>query len=249
MKIVIVEDEIFASNRLKKILYEINSRNEIVAILNSVTTSIKWFKNNSSYDIVFMDIQLSDGLSLEIFDTVKISKPIIFTTAYDEYALQAFKFNSIDYILKPVDKILVEKAMKKWENLQTSSFTLEIEKLQNYYNKQKYKERFLVNAGATYLPLPSSKIAYFYINNQLVNIMTFNKERYILDEPLDSLEDQLDPKHFFRINRQMLINFDAIIKIHAYFGNRLRLALKPPFAKDVIVSKRKTPEFKEWLGK
>jgi two-component system LytT family response regulator len=249
MRIVIIEDEFYASERLKKILKKIDVNNQVIAALNSVSACVKWFQNNSNYDIVFMDIQLSDGLSLEIFDQVKISKPIIFTTAYDEYALQAFKVNSIDYILKPVDKSMVEKALDKWKNLQNSSFALEIEKLQEYYNKQDYKDRFLVNTGATYLPIQTSKIAYFYINNQLVNIKTFDEERYILDVPLDSLEVEINPKHFFRINRQMLINFTAIVKIHTYFGNRLRLELKPSFSKDVIVSKRKTPEFKEWLGK
>ena len=252
MKIVIVEDEFYAQERLKARLLKVEPESEIIAVLDSVEESVKWFQENKQPDLLFCDIQLSDGISLEIFDKVEIDCPVIFTTAYDEYALQAFKVNSIDYLLKPISEKDLIKAFQKFKKLggekkDTSNIDIKNLLKQLGNSDKKYKSRFLVKTGAVMSTINIDEVAYFYIKNQLVYLVTLNNKEYIIDPTLDVIEDTIDPADFFRINRQMIVAFKAIKEIHPHFHNRLKLNLQPETEEEVIVSKRKSSTFKEWL--
>ncbi|MCD6182635.1 MAG: response regulator transcription factor [Candidatus Cloacimonetes bacterium] len=252
MKIVIVEDEFYAAERLQKMLNNFEESLQCIALLESVQQAVAWFQENSDYDLVFMDIQLADGISLEIFSQVDIVAPIIFTTAYDDYALKAFEVNSVDYLLKPISAEKLARSLRKLKEL--SGFSRrsqqdQIERLAGFLQKipVQYKSRFLVKTGAVLLPIAIENVAYFTIRNQLTNLVTKGGKRYVLEFTLDEIEEAIDPRLFYRINRQMLLSFGAVIKIHPYFSNRLLLDVQPPVDDDIIVSKRKVPAFKEWL--
>lgn len=254
MKVVIIEDEISASNRLKRHLQNIDSSIEVLTVLESIEDAIEWLSNNEEPNLIFMDIQLSDGLSFEIFDEIKIDCPVIFTTAYNEYAVKAFKVNSIDYLLKPIDPKELGASLQKYYQLnQMSKYNTEIDLKPLMQalkiDKRKYKSRFLIKKGKSLIVLPIDTISYFCIQNQLVYAVTQDGSKHLIDFPLDEIEDMIDPSCFFRINRQMIVAVDSIITINDYFNSRLKLTLKSAPNSDTIVSREKVTDFKKWLDR
>ncbi|MDP8269143.1 MAG: LytTR family DNA-binding domain-containing protein [Candidatus Tenebribacter davisii] len=248
MKIIIIEDEIPAAERLEKLIINLQPAAEILIVLDSVKRAVEWFGQNNEYDLVFMDIHLADGLSFNIFQKVKIEKPIIFTTAYDEYALEAFEVNSIDYLLKPISESRLQKSFAKVELLKGENDNKKmmdiLNSLQN--RQQHYKSRFLVKVGSVLHPISVDKISLFYIDNQLIKLQTLKGNNYVLDQSLDDIENGLNPEDFFRISRQMIVAAASIRKIESFFSSRLILTLDPEHS-DVIVSKRKVTAFKLWM--
>jgi two-component system LytT family response regulator len=253
MKVLILEDEFYASDRLKKLLRIIDSSIEILAVIETVENAILWIKNNREPDLMFVDIQLSDGISLDIFEKIQVECAIIFTTAYDEYAIQAFKVNSIDYLLKPINLKNLKNSIEKYKRLKdkyAGEIRENIKILMNQLDlkKEKYKTRLLVKTGSVMQSINIEKIAYFFIKNQLCFLMTKDKERFALDYNLDEIERLVNPEMFFRVNRQVIVSQKSIKKIHPFFSSRLLLDLEPDTSEDVIVSKRKVSLFKKWMG-
>ena len=249
MKIVIVEDEFYAVKRLESLINQLVENPRIIEKIDSVEDAVTFFGNNTEFDLVFLDIQLSDGNSFQIFDQTDIKTPIIFTTAYDEYALDAFKVNSIDYLLKPINKKDLKKSLNKMNRLTKDKQASSIQNLMDMIagKEKNYKERFLVKIGEIMKPVSISNIAYFFTENQLVYLVTKNKNEYRIEFTLTKISKKLNPKYFFRINRQMIVAYDYIKEIQPYFNNRLILELSPEFSEDVVVSKRKSSEFLEWI--
>lgn len=251
MKVLIIEDEAPAFRRLQKVLEELNPGIEIVEVIDSVCESVKWFNNHSCPDIIFMDIQLSDGLSFEIFESVQIKRPVIFTTAFDEYMLRAFKVNSIDYLLKPIKKEDLEQSLEKYKSLKSSfSDTTDINSLisQIRLDDKKYKHRFLVKLGERLISVLTEDIAFFYMHNGLVYLKTHAGRGYIMDCTLDELTHQLDPEDFFRVNRQYILNYPSIKTVHKWHKGKLMLETYLPIEEQITISVEKASQFKEWFG-
>ncbi|MGD9160949.1 MAG: LytTR family DNA-binding domain-containing protein [Desulfobacteraceae bacterium] len=255
MKIVILEDEAPAAKRLINQLNKIDPGTEIITVLESVDEAVKWFRKNEKPELAFLDVQLADGTCFDIFEETDPGCPIIFVTAYDEYALKAFKLNSIDYLLKPVDPEELEQSLKKFNDLrnqyQKSSSINELEALLKDFRsiRKEYKKRFLIKTGDSYHYVQCTDIAYFYIEDQLVHITTHTGKTHVIDNSLDDLEKDLDPGEFNRINRQMILSAGSIRSIHRWFNSRLKVELVPSFSKDVIVSREKVKDFKAWLDR
>ena len=255
MKVLIIEDEENAAIRLSNLLRNISPDIEFLDVLNSIESSVKWFLSNPSPDLVFLDIQLADGLSFRIFDLVKVECPIIFTTAFDEFAVKAFEVNSIDYLLKPINEEKLVKSIQKFNNLQYNVNNDEVqqqmlEMLKIYKNSvEDYKTRFLINKADRLVIVPIEDIAFFVAENKEVQLITSDNKHYFVYESLDKLEKQLNPANFFRINRQIILSVNSIEKIANYFNYKLKLTLKPTTEKDIIVGRKKVKEFKEWLNK
>lgn len=257
MKIIIIEDEIPAANRLEKLILECIPDANILEILDTVEDAVEWFQNNEHPDIVFSDIQLADGISFEIYEQVEVKSPIVFTTAYDQYAIKAFELNSIDYLLKPFTKEQLQKSFEKLSNAQPSqtgeSLSVSSLDLTNIVQNaltgkgNSYKQRFLISKGDVLIPLPASEVAYIFTEDKAVLIKTHDGKNYFLNYSLDELEVQLDPSNFFRLNRQFITSLDAIAKISQYFNGKLKVDLKPTQEGEIIVSRAKTPVFKSWL--
>lgn len=251
INVLIIEDEESAFDNLKRILFEINESTNIVSWLQSVEHSIDWFNSNSLPDIIFLDIHLSDDLSFKIFEKVNVTCPIIFTTAYDEYAIKAFELNSIDYLLKPITKKTVEKALYKYHSNvlpHAKPFDKLIEDLKSISTIKKYKERFLVNKGDELKIILISEIAYFY-KKDFTYIVLDNGERYPIKFTLEELAKLLNPTYFYRINRQLITNVKAISKISLWFKGKLKLHLVPDFEETIYVSREKSTDFKKWMDK
>lgn len=253
MNVVIIEDEAFAALRLKKMIQEYNPEIKILAELESVAESLKWFKSNPEPDLIFLDIHLEDDLSFAIFDQVNISSPVIFTTAFDEYAIKAFKLKSIDYLLKPIVHEELASALKKYE--QFSGLHHKEVDLQSLYNlltnsEKKYRERFSISVGTKIKMVEVKDIAYFFVLNKGTYLRTSQGNTYNVDFTLDKLEEMLDPASFFRINRKYLINISSIANMQAYSRGRVKLELKPAADEefDTIVSIDRSGEFKGWLN-
>ncbi|GGD43761.1 DNA-binding response regulator [Emticicia aquatilis] len=250
MKIVIIEDEIAAANQLKFLLNQINTEYEIVAILESVQEAISWFSANGSPDLIFSDIQLADGISFEIYEQVKINAPIIFITAFDEYAIRAFKLNSVDYILKPLDIDSLSFAIEKFNNQQlVKQETLNELIKQQAFSQKSYRKSFLVRYRDKLLPIKSSEFAFFYIENGLVFGQLFDGRKHLLDFKLEDLENQLDPQEFIRANRQYLLSRNSILEIQPYINSRVLVKTNPTSPYEVIISKEKVTSFKKWFEK
>lgn len=246
---VIVEDEKPAARRLARMLSEESLH--CIAQLHDVSSSIAWFKENPSPSIVFLDIQLSDGLSFEIFEKVNIKCPIIFTTAYDEYALRAFKLNSIDYLLKPIDRFELKEAVNKYKE-QSKNDQGTLFELQQFMQQQlalsHYKKRFSVQIGQQIKTFAVEDVALFYSEDKATHALLFQGRSYVLDFSLDELENQLEPSLFFRINRKFIVHHQAIENIYMYSNSRLKLEIKPNFQEMMIVSRERVKSFKTWLG-
>ncbi len=255
MKVLIVEDEPFAQNELKRLLAKTRFNVEVLDCTDSVEDTVRWLNNNPSPDLIFLDIQLSDGLSFEIFKQTRVSAPIIFTTAFDEYAIRAFKLNSIDYLLKPIKQDELEEAIEKLEALkkqfskgQTGLDTEQIEKLLNF-KKPEYKSRFIAKIGDQIKYIDIKDVAYFYAEDNEVFLITISKNRYIIEFTLDQLEKLLDPLQFYRVNRSYIVFINSITKINKYFNSRLHLELTPDTTDEVLISRVKVPEFLKWMDK
>lgn len=253
MKILIIEDEPEAASRLSNLLRELKPGTTIIGSLDSVRGAVKWLTDNPSPDLVFMDIQLADGLSFEIFERVEIKAPVIFTTAYNEYALKAFKVNSIDYILKPLDKEEVAAAFRKYENLtgQSQSRDKMIESIGTAMQMltKRFKERFVIKVGEHLRSIDVNDIIYFYSQEKTTFAQGSDSRKHILDFTLDQLEGLLNPARFFRINRKYIVSVDSIRDMISHTNSRLKLLLKSSDDDDVIVARERVQEFKDWLDK
>lgn len=249
MKVVIIEDEKPAARRLSRMLNEFGI--EPITMLHSVEESINWFCNNEHPDLLFLDIQLSDGLSFEIFEEVDIKSAIIFTTAYDEYALKAFKLNSVDYLLKPIDSDELENAIKQYENsLKVApKVTFNLNQLQDLISPstKKYKKRFTVKIGQHLKMISCDTIECIYSENKATHIFTKDNRSYLLEETLDQLEQILEPKTFFRASRKFFINVNSIKDIISYTNSRLKLVLNNYSESEIIVSRERVKDFKNWI--
>lgn len=250
MKILIIEDEIPAATRLEKMILACRPDAEILEVIDTVEDAIDWFEHNDEPDVVFSDIQLADGVSFDVFEQIEVDCPVVFVTAYDEYAIKAFELNSIDYLLKPFTEEALEKSFKKLDKLMASDESLNVDFntiLSTVKGGKPYKQRFLISKGDSLIPLNVSDIAYVYTEDKAVMIKTKSAKSYFINYSLDELESQLDPNDFFRLNRQFITSLSAIDKISQYFNGKLKIELDPKQEGEVIVSRAKTPLFKNWL--
>ena len=251
MRTLIVEDEKAAVSNLKALLADIAPQYEVIAVTDSIIESIKLLHDNPMPELIFMDIHLADGSAFEIFGRVQITCPIIFTTAYDEYALRAFKVNSVDYLLKPIGEKDIKRAMDKLHLLIDSKQkdSQPLSELIRMMNEQKqYKSYFLIpTKGSKLLPLPAESIACFFIDNGIVKAITKENKSYIIPHTLDELKECLNPKFFFRVNRQSIIAKNAVKDIDYWFNGRLSINLTIPTKDKILVTKTRVSEFKEWF--
>jgi DNA-binding LytR/AlgR family response regulator len=252
MRVIIIEDETPAANRLAKLLHSYDEDIEIVKKLDSVESSVVYLNSAENIDLIFMDIQLADGISFDIFEKVSISSPVIFTTAFDQYTLKAFKVNSIDYLLKPIDETELQKSLEKYQQFhqkKENDFPNKMMKLLQDMNAVKYKERLLIKRGQQLSYLKTENMAHSFADGKLCYAVDFNGTKYLLENNLSQLEEQLQPNNFFRINRHLLVNIETIKKVHTWLGGRLKLEIAPITAVETIVSRERVNDFKEWLGK
>ena len=259
MRAYIIEDEPLGLNRLIKLLEEIDPKIQVIGHAETIKSSVWWLQNNAQPDLIFMDIELADGQCFEIFKQVQIMAPVIFTTSYDEYALHAFKVNSLDYLLKPVRKDDLTRSLQKYQHLQShfgqQSMSLQLEALlpdlqQRDRQVSNYRNRFLVKQGQRLLTIETQEIAWFNADGKIVFMMTWGGQRHMMDYTLDQLERLVDPNMFYRANRSFILNIKSIRTIHPYFNGKLKLTLHPaPEETEVVVSKEKSNNFKSWLGK
>jgi len=251
MKILIVEDEPLAATQLKMLLSKVDAESVVVAECDTVESAVKWFKDNPLPDLAFFDIQLGDGLSFEIFRRINIDVPVIFTTAFDQYAIQAFKVNSIDYLLKPINKDELAGAINKFRQrqantLQTVTPAL-IQSLIATASKTNFKKRFLVKIGDKLRTVESSSVCYFYSYQKGTFLKADDGRNYLLDITLEVIEEWVDPGKFFRINRKYLVALDSIVEIYPYSNSRYKLKVKNQEEDDFLVAREKAKTFKEWL--
>lgn len=252
MDVLIIEDEMLAAERLQSLIQHYDPTIKIVAILESIEESVEWIQSKPAPDLLFVDIHLSDGHSFEIFKRVNITKPVIFTTAFDNYALEAFKVFSIDYILKPVTAVALGNAINKYKNIAAGNTRNNYAELSDHIiinNHQLYKERFLAKVGQRSFFIATGEIAYFFADNKIVYLVDHQGNRFIISHTLEKLELQLDPHQFFRVNRKMIVHAKAIEQIKPYFNNRLKVLLKGIKAdEEIIISRERVNDFKRWAG-
>jgi len=248
MKVIIVENERLAAEKLEKMLIKIDPELLVLDRIESVIDAINWLSTNEPPDLIFLDIQLDDGLSFEIFDSVKVDTPIIFTTAYDQYAIKAFQVNSVDYLLKPIEESALKKALDKFRNLHQNQ---QIDKINLLYQQivNNYKSRFFVKIGNHFHSIAINEIQCFLIQQRATFLRTMSGKKYDVDYSLDQLQKLVDPSVFFRINRNYLIHINAIQDIYSYSSNRLGVKLKMLDHLDMIVSRDKVADFKMWLDR
>lgn len=259
MKVFIVEDEELAVKKLRKTLESVDNTAEVVGVADSIRASVTWLQNNPAPDLILMDIELCDGQSFEIFDKVEVKSTVIFTTSYDEYALKAFKVNSVDYLLKPVQKEDLKTALAKLQSMKTMygaksdapALNVEslVKELQLKLQPREFRKRFLVKHAQKLVSIDVEEVAYFYSDGRLNFFKTYDNRKFVVDYTMDELEEMLDPERYFRISRAFYVSIISIDQIHDYFGNRLLLHLKPAVDKEAIVSREKVTEFKQWMGK
>ena len=251
MKVVIIEDEVIAADNTKNAILAYHGDIEIIKLLRSVSEAIRWLSVHlDKVDILFMDIKLTDGLSFDIFDHVTINKPIIFTTAYDEYALKAFEVNSIDYLLKPITEEDVSKAIEKFKTVSSSLKTINYKLLaeQIALQKRSFKKRFLVKSMNSLISINIEDIAFFLAEGNFVCLRTFNNKTHAINYSLENLEEILSPELFFRATRNIIVNIQSIQKAHPYFKGRIKLEILPEFQQDIIISNKNASLFKEWMN-
>ena len=250
MDVLIFEDEKLASERLVELLKEMRPQLNVVNSIKSVEAGVLWLQNNEQPDLIISDIQLLDGTSFEIFSEVKIECPVIFTTAYDQYAIKAFEVNSVDYLLKPIQQEKLEAALQKFEQKSGgSSGGFNMDELRSLISSPtpEYKSRFLVKVGQRIRAIPIEKVAYFFSRDKLTYIVSFENQKYPIDQTLEELEGLINPKDFFRVNRKFVVHFNSVADIHPYFRGRVKLGLSPDIDEEIVVSSEKTPVFKKWL--
>ncbi|MEI9945937.1 MAG: LytTR family DNA-binding domain-containing protein [Chitinophagaceae bacterium] len=262
MKILIVEDEDLAVKKIQKTLAAVDAEAEVAGITDSIKSTVEWLQQNDQPDLILMDIELADGQSFEIFNLVEVKSPVVFTTSYDEYALKAFKVNSIDYLLKPVQKEELQNALDKYKKMKESyasktddeekgggNLDLIVKELQKKLQPKEYRKRFLVKHAQKLVSVEIGEIAYFFSDGRLNFFKTHDNRKFVVDYTMDELEDMLDPQQYFRISRSFYVSVNCIDKIDDYFGNRLILQLKPVVDKEALVSREKVTDFKKWMGK
>ena len=251
MRVIIIEDELPAANRLAKMLQNISDELDVVKRIDSVEAGVKYLQSADNIDLIFMDIQLADGLSFDIFEQTIVKAPVIFTTAFDQYTLKAFKVNSIDYLLKPVDEKELEQAVEKYRQLydkKENGFSEKIMKMVQEMKTARFKERLLIKRGQQLSYLKTESTAYCYADGKLCYAVDFSSNKYLLESNLSQLEEQLQPNKFYRINRHLLVNIEAVSKVHTWLGGRLKLEILPTTKSDTVVSRERVNGFKEWLG-
>jgi two-component system, LytTR family, response regulator len=254
MKTIILEDEPLVAKDLQKLLIQIEPSIQIIAVLDSLQSSIEYFKTHDAPDLLLMDIQLSDGVSFDLLKHVDIRCPIIFTTAYNEYAIRAFKVNSVDYLLKPVDKIELQTALEKFKKMKAAHGSDVHEQIQWAVNqlttsteKKIYKERFMVHSGKSFLVVPHANVAYF-VKDTLIYLVTNDKQQFLTDfQTMEELEDLLDPKLFYRANRQYLVSVHAVDSFRTDIYSKMVLQLKNPLNLNIDISREKAQAFKNWI--
>ncbi len=249
---LIIEDEPAASRRLQKLIKEIDPFIEIVATLDSISSAISWFRDHAQPDLLFLDIHLGDGLSFNIFEKLDITCPVIFTTAYDEYAIKAFKLNSIDYLLKPIKREELKFSIEKLKK-NTTNDTIHLQTIQsifdNYRNREEqWRKRFMVSFGDKIKAIEVLEIAYFVIIEKSTFLTTFSNDSYGINFSLEQLDEILDPQKFYRVNRKFIVNYEAIKNMWSYSRSRVKIELQPQPLEDVIVSTDRSSGFKEWLN-
>ncbi|HEY9045674.1 MAG TPA: LytTR family DNA-binding domain-containing protein [Ohtaekwangia sp.] len=253
MKVVIIEDEVPAAEKLERYLHKYDASIEIVAQFDSVKNTVPWLQENQdTIDLIFMDIQLTDGLSFQVFQQVQVRKPVIFTTAYNEFALDAFKVNSIDYLLKPITFTDLSASLHKLQVLreQFSASTDQSQRIQQAFSNTKtsaYKNRFMVKVGEHIRSVTTDQIVVLYADGRDVYLVTSQQKKFIIDYTLESLESVLDPQLFFRLNRTFIVNINAIKDVLVYSNSRLKITLLQEFDKEIIVSREKVQDFKTWF--
>jgi DNA-binding LytR/AlgR family response regulator len=252
MNILLIEDEPQAARRLEKLVKSILPDSKILASIDSVRNSVQWFQSNAAPELIFMDIQLADGVSFKIFEQVEIKSPVIFTTAYDEYALKAFKVNSIDYILKPVDEQELRSAIQKFQRLRAAA--TEENKMENIslaiqMLTRRYKERFVIKIGERLKSVDTDDILFFFSMEKATFAQTKDGKKHILDFTLDQVEELIDPQKFFRINRKYIVQVKSIQEMFSYTNSRLRLLLKMSDDHEIIVARERVQLFKDWFDK
>jgi DNA-binding LytR/AlgR family response regulator len=251
MKIVIIEDEPATAKRLENLVQELLPGVINLATIDTVEESIAFFQNNPHPDLAFMDIQLADGISFDIFEKVEINCPVIFTTAYDQYAIKAFQVNSIDYLLKPIKQQELANSLKKYQKVAAPSPVVlpDYQQLAELIRQQSKPglKRIVVKIGQTIKATDISEIAYFTVENKLVYAFPKKGNRFPVDQTMDFLENELDPKQFFRVNRGIIVSFESIQSMFSYSKSRIKILLNPPYSEDIITSSERTNQFKEWL--
>lgn len=259
MRILIIEDEDLAVKKLQKTLASVEPNAVVAGIADSIRSAVEWLQDNQQPDLILMDIELADGQSFEIFNLVEVKSPVIFTTSYDEFALKAFKVNSIDYLLKPIQKEELQAALSKFRQLKGSHSGSDdqtginidslVKQLQQKLQPKDFRKRFLVKFAQKLVSIEVDDIAYFYSDGRLNFFKTKDNKKYVVDYTMDELEDMLNPEKYFRISRSFYVSVESIDKIEDYFGNRLILQLKPEVDKEALVSREKVTDFKKWMGK
>lgn len=254
MKVLIVEDEELAVKKLQKTLAAVDDSIDVTGVTDSIKGTLEWLQDNPAPDLILMDIELADGQSFEIFKMTEVKSPVIFTTSYDEYALKAFKVNSVDYLLKPVQQEELQAAINKFRKMkggENPGISLEniVKELQQKLQPKEYRKRFLVKHAQKLLSVEVDDIAYFYSDGRLNFFKTGDNRKFVVDYTMDELEEMLDPEKYFRISRSFYVSISSIDKIEDYFGNRLILQLKPAVDKEALVSREKVTDFKKWMGK
>jgi DNA-binding LytR/AlgR family response regulator len=253
MRVVIIEDEQLTAQRLENMLRKYDASVEIAATIPSVAEAIEWFKSNPDPELAFMDIHLEDGQCFSIFENINLQVPVIFTTAYDEYTIKAFKVNSVDYLMKPLNYDELVQAIEKFKRVhsQKPEGPQGLENLLQSLNRKEpeYKDRFLVSIGSRLRTIEAADINYFYSAEKITFLVTKDNQRFPIDYSLDKLAMTLNPKEYYRINRQMMVKLSAISNIHVYPKGKIKLDLVPIMKEEVFVSLDKVVEFKDWLGK
>jgi DNA-binding LytR/AlgR family response regulator len=251
MNVLVIENEHPAADKIVRLLKKLDKSIAVLDVIETVEEAINRLQENPQPDLILMDIQLDDGLCFEIFDTVNVDIPVIFTTAYDEYTLRAFKVNSIDYLLKPVDEESLRSALAKFKKLNADKdpFRRDFRQLINEFRNQ-YKSRFLIRIGEKFRSVPSVEISHFHITERSVFLSDYNGRDYGIDNSLDHLQEILDPRKFFRINRECIVNIDSISLMYSYSSSRLQLTLKGREQNELfVVSRDKVADFKKWIDK
>jgi len=251
MRVLIIEDEKMAANRLEKLAKSVDDEIEILAKLDTVTGSVAWLSANKPPDLIFMDIQLADGLSFEIFDHTTVEAPVIFTTAYDEYALKAFKVNSIDYLLKPIDADELKEALNKLNKVRIHNIANPADQIAKAMEmlSNKYKQRFLVKTGEHIKSIPTDEIAYFFSRDKASYCHTIDGKNFLIDYTLEEIDAKVNPEQYFRVNRKYIISMDCIKDIISYSNSRLKVVLMQDQDEEVIVSRERVSTFKAWLDR
>ncbi|MFY0650757.1 MAG: response regulator transcription factor [Cyclobacteriaceae bacterium] len=259
MTALIIEDEIYAQEELKRMLESSSYGIEVLECIDTVEDSVEWLKSNPSPDLIFLDVQLSDGLSFEIFKQVEVVSPIIFTTAFENYALKAFRVNSIDYLLKPIEEKKLDESLKKYDNLKKTlspekSVVLDPEQVDRLFEmtaapKQEYKKRFMVKTGDRIRHISVQDTAYFLSEHDYTYLVAKENKKFIIDYSLDELARILDPNEFFRLSRKCISNIHSVKMVNKYFNSRLEVILQPPTDDQILISRVRVPEFMKWLEK